>query len=60
MVRQIILDGWERLINPSINPKILRTGTNQDLFSLQAVIMSTVLNKTILNKYRIGLIFWRL
>ena len=49
MVRQIILNGWERLIDPSYNDKNLRTGTDQKLFSLQAVFMSTVLDKVLIN-----------
>ena len=55
MVRQIILDGWEPLIDPNFDTKSVCAGADQDLFSIQAVFMSTVLDKVILNIYGIKL-----
>ena len=56
MVQQLTLDGWERLIDPIFNNKSVRTGTDQELFSLQAVFISTVLDKALLNTYGIKLV----
>ena len=51
MTQQIKLDGWEQLIDDTFDNEFLRLGTDQDLYSLQAVFMSTVLEKELLNTY---------
>ena len=45
MVRQIQLDGWERLIDPDSLNSTLRSGIDTELCALQSVFMSTVLDK---------------
>ena len=43
MNRQITLDMWERLVDPTFDSKTLRKGADKDLYTLQCVFMSTVL-----------------
>ena len=43
--------GWQQLIDDTFNSKFLRTRTYQDLYPLQAVFVSTVLEKVLLNTY---------
>ena len=49
MVRQIRLNVWEPLVNYNFVNNTLRPETDQELFTLQAVFMSTVLDKKLLN-----------
>ena len=58
MIRQIKLDGWERLIDDTFDSRFLHPRTDQDLYSLQAIFMSTVLEMVLLNIY--GMKFARL
>ena len=45
MNRQITLDMWERLIDPTFDSKTLCPGANKELYTLQYVFMSTVLER---------------
>ena len=51
MLRQITLDGREQLIDTNFANSTLRTGTDKELFVLQAIFMSIVLYKVLLNTY---------
>ena len=48
MIRQKKMDKWERLINFNFINNILRPGTDQELFALQSVFVSAVLDKVLI------------
>ena len=52
---QITLDIWERLIDPTFDIKTLRRGADKELYTLQCVFMSTVLEKVLLNTHGLKL-----
>ena len=54
--RQIKLDMWERLVDPSFDTKTLRPGADKDLYTLQCVFMSTVLEKVFMNTQGLKLV----
>ena len=55
-MRQIQLDGWERLTNPSFKNASLRPGTDTELCTLQYVFMATVLDKILLSPHRLRIV----
>ena len=54
--RQIKLDMWERLVDPAFDTKTLRLEADKDLYTLQCVFMSTVLEKVIMNTQGLKLV----
>ena len=47
---------WERLIDANFDSKALRPGADTDLYTLQTVFMSTVLEKVLLNAHGLKLV----
>ena len=56
MIRQIKLDTWERLIDMNFDTKTIRAGSNSELYTLQGVFMSTVLEKVLVNIHGLKLV----
>ena len=56
MNRQITLDMWERLVDPTFDSKTLRKGADKDLYTLQCVFMYTVLEKVLMNRQGLKLV----
>ena len=47
---------WESLVNPAFNTKTLQPGADKDLYTLQCVFMSTVLEKVFMNTQGLKLV----
>ena len=56
MICQIKLDMWEQLIDANFDRKALRVGADTELYTLQAVFMSTILEKVLLNTHGLKLV----
>ena len=49
ILRQIKMDGWERIVDPNFLNSSVRTGSHSDLLDLPLVFMSQVMVKVLLN-----------
>ena len=49
ILRQIKMDGWDRIVDPNFFNGNVRPGSDSDLLDLQLVFMSQVMEKVLLN-----------